>query len=345
MTPTSLPTHSRREWLQRLGVGAAALGLRPPGAAFADQPPPARIAITLDLEMSAQYPRRGNTEWNFEKGNLDEPTKRYALEAARRVSRRGGKVHYFCVGRVLEQADVSWLEEITEMGHPIGNHTYDHVNVLARSADDTQHRFRRAPWLVEGQSAAEIIRHNVRLASVALSQRLGVAPNGFRTPGGFATGLDGREDVQRMLLDLGFSWISSVYPAHSCGTIGTEPAAPVIEDILGAAAAAQPRAYPTGLIEVPMSPVSDVVAFRTHRWQRSWWLAALRRIVDQAIDGGLTFDLLAHPSCLLVEDPEFEVFDMICDVVAAAGPRAELTTLDRIAATVRSNPHRDRGSS
>ena len=35
----------------------------------------ALIAITLDLEMSAEYPRRGITEWNYQKGNLDDATK------------------------------------------------------------------------------------------------------------------------------------------------------------------------------------------------------------------------------------------------------------------------------
>src|SRR6478735_6770380 len=86
------------------------------GAAFAGQalgdPPPrkALIAITLDLEMSAEYPRRGMTEWNYHKGELDADTKQYAVEAAKRVKDRGGVIHFFAVGRTLEQADVDWLK-------------------------------------------------------------------------------------------------------------------------------------------------------------------------------------------------------------------------------------------
>ena len=38
----------------------------------------ALIAITLDLEMSMNYPKWEDMEWNYMKGNLDEPTKRYA---------------------------------------------------------------------------------------------------------------------------------------------------------------------------------------------------------------------------------------------------------------------------
>ena len=53
--------------------------------------------------MSAEYPQRGMTEWNFEKGNLDEATKQYAVKAAQVVQERGGHIHFFLVGRVLEQ--------------------------------------------------------------------------------------------------------------------------------------------------------------------------------------------------------------------------------------------------
>src|SRR5499426_3126286 len=111
----------------------------------------ALIAITLDLEMSAEYPRRGITEWNYQKGNLDDATKKYAVEAGRIVKERGGVLHYFCVGQVLEHPSVDWLKELSAAGHPIGNHTYDHVFVKAKTPDELQYRFRRAPWLIRGK--------------------------------------------------------------------------------------------------------------------------------------------------------------------------------------------------
>src|ERR1700756_1867150 len=106
-----------------------------PAPLVAAAPPPARkalVAITLDLEMSRNFPTWDQTEWDYEKGNLDEPTKKYALEAARRVKRRGGRIPFFVGGRVFEQKSVEWLREIAQAGHPIGNHTYDHVNVRAK---------------------------------------------------------------------------------------------------------------------------------------------------------------------------------------------------------------------
>ncbi len=103
----------------------------------------ALIAITLDLEMSRHYPKRGMMEWDYEKGNLDAATKKYAVEAGRLVKERGGRIHYFCVGRVLEQPDVGWLKGLVAAGHKVGNHTYDHVNVKAKTPAEAQFRFAR----------------------------------------------------------------------------------------------------------------------------------------------------------------------------------------------------------
>ncbi len=185
----------------------AVAALRP-----ASPPDKARIAITLDLEMSAEYPQRGMTEWNFEKGNLDQAARDYSLKAARTVAAAGGRIHFFLVGRALEQPNIDWLKELIDGGHPIGNHTYDHVYLLAKTPEETQFRFRRAPWLVAGQSVEEILRTNIRMTTDAMQRRLGIAPAGFRTPGGFNTALEGRPDLQRMLMEEGFTWVSSRYP-------------------------------------------------------------------------------------------------------------------------------------
>lgn len=302
-------------------------------ALFAAPPRPrkARIAISLDLEMSAQYPKREQTEWNFEKGNLDDATKRYSVEAAKRVKELGGVIHFFCVGRVLEHPSVDWLKEIAADGHAIGNHTYDHVNVKATKPEETQFRFQRAPWLVEGLTAREIIDRNIRVTTKALKGRAGIETNGFRTPGGFNNGLTDKPDVQQLLLDQGFSWVSSKYPAHLYGKVGETPTADVFESIVKAQADAQPFVYPSGLIEVPMSPISDVGAFRSTRWSLDAFLKAIRLGVEWAIENRAVFDLLAHPSCLVVEDPDFRIVRLICELVRAAGDRAEIVTLDRIA--------------
>ncbi len=291
----------------------------------------AQIAITLDLEMSRHYPKRGMLEWDYQKGNLDEATKKYALEAGRVARERGGFIHYFCVGRVLEQENIDWLKELAKTGHPIGNHTYDHVYVLARTPQEAQFRFQRAGWLVQGRSTRELIRDNIAVCTQAMRERAGIEADGFRTPGGFADGLAGREDIQQMLLDLGFTWASCKYPRHDAGEPKQEPTPEVYASIVAAQADAQPFVYPGGLIEVPMSPISDVNAFRTNYWKLEWFVKAIRLGVEWAIENGACYDFLAHPSCLVVEDPYFETIKMICDVVKQAGDKAEIVGLDTLA--------------
>jgi hypothetical protein len=291
----------------------------------------ALIAITLDLEMSRNFPTWEQTHWDYEKGNLNAETKRYTVEACRRVRERGGVLHCFALGQTMEQENVDWLRDIARAGHPIGNHTYDHVNVLATQLEDLQFRFRRSPWLIAGQEPRQVIRENIRLTSAALRSRLGIDNAGFRTPGGFANGLRDRADLQRLLLDLGFPWVSSVYPAHRNSAPPEEPGAAVFDGIASAQGAAQPFRYPSGLVEVPMSPISDINAFRNGRWQLPAFLRAIRLGVEWAIAHQAVFDFLAHPSCLYITDPSFRAIDLICDLVARAGDRAAIVDLGTLA--------------
>jgi peptidoglycan/xylan/chitin deacetylase (PgdA/CDA1 family) len=321
---------SRRAFLAASTASAAIVQ-----ASGADEPAPAPralVAITLDLEMSRNFPTWEETHWDYEKGNLNDETKRYAVEACRRIRQAGGLAHCFAVGRVFEQADVSWLRGIVQAGHAVGNHTYDHVNLLAQWPEAIQFRFRRCPWLIDGKTVADVLRDNIQLTTAALRTRIGIPPAGFRTPGGFTNGLRGREDLQRMLQNLGFTWVSSLYPAHAVGPAGEEPTAAVVDSIVAAQQCAQPFVYPTGLVEVPMSPISDIGAFRTGRWRLEWFLSVVRRALDWCIEHHAVFDFLCHPSCMYVVDPQFRTIEMICERVRQAGERAALVALDRISA-------------
>ena len=297
----------------------------------------ALVAITLDLEMSRNFPTWDQTHWDYEKGNLDADTKRYSVEAARRVKEQGGVIHFFAVGRVLEQEDVSWLKQIDAAGHPVGNHTYDHVYVLATKPEDIQFRFKRAPWLIEGRTPQDVIAENIRLTTIALKERAGITASGFRTPGGFANGLADRPDVQNLILEAGFSWASCKYPAHPNSTSkeGEPPSDEILDGIVKAQTAAQPFVYPTGLIEIPMSPISDIGAFRHGRWKLESFLKAIRLGLEWAIENHAVYDFLSHPSCLLATDPHFEAISLICEIVKKAGDRAALVDLNTIAERVR----------
>jgi hypothetical protein len=305
------------------------------------------VSISIDLEMARNYPTWDQTHWDYEKGNLNDAAKKYALAAARRVKERGGLIHFFAVGRVFEQENVDWLQEIVRLGHPVGNHTYDHVNIRAEKLEALQPRFRRAPWLIEGKTPLQVIAGNIRMTTAAMKARLGIEPGGFRSPGGFPEGIADRPAVQKLLLDQGFSWASTKYVNHPTGVAGydpnwrggtvPEPAPGVYEGILQAQAGSQPFAYPSGLIEIPMCPISDLIAFRTGHWKLEYFLKALRRIVEQAIEQRLVFVFLGHPSCLSVADPEFRTFDLFTEMVNKAGSRARLVDLGTIARAVKNN--------
>jgi hypothetical protein len=206
----NLPSSTRRQFLRAATAASATLTTSPAtwakaGASASPSPNrKAQIAITLDLEMARNFPRWQDTHWDYEKGNLNQAAKDYTVRACQRVKDRGGVIHTFVVGQVFEQENVGWLKQIATAGHPIGNHTYDHVYLLAKDLKELQYRFRRAPWLLRGRNVMEVIRDNIELTSTALEKRVGVKVNGFRTPGGFATALDGREDLQQLLRALGF---------------------------------------------------------------------------------------------------------------------------------------------
>ena len=124
------------------------------------------------------------TEWNYRKGDLDADTKKYATAAAKVAKDRGGLIHFFAVGQTLEQEDVGWLKDLAAAGHPIGNHTYDHINLHATKPEDVQFRFRRAPWLIRDKPISQVIVDNIAMTTLALKERCGITPAGFRTPGG-----------------------------------------------------------------------------------------------------------------------------------------------------------------
>jgi peptidoglycan/xylan/chitin deacetylase (PgdA/CDA1 family) len=331
---TSRTETSRREFVKRAAtIGAAFIATRLDAAtAQAPRRDKALIAITLDCEMSRNFPNRADLHWDFEKGNLNQESKDYCVEAARRVKARGGVIHFFLVARALEQENIDWLTALINEGHPIGNHTYDHVNVHAKTLADVQPRFRRAPWLLQGKTVPEAIRENIDLATQAMRARLGIAPAGFRTPGGFPRGLRDREDLQRMLQECGFNYVSSLVPPHPNTRNGQRPDEKVFQGLVEAQPAAQPFVYPTGLVEIPMSPISDIGAFRTGQWPLADFMAATRRSVEWAIEHRAVFDFLCHPSCMYVVDSKFQTIDLICELVEKAQGKAAIVSLEHIAA-------------
>jgi peptidoglycan/xylan/chitin deacetylase (PgdA/CDA1 family) len=344
--PQNSPPVSRRRFVA--GASAALVSPQLLHAANGQTDPAddnkALIAITLDLEMSRHYPTWDVMHWDYEKGNLNQATKQYTLDACRRVKAQGGVIQSFILGRVFEQENVDWIKEIVAAGHPVGNHTYDHVNVWTKDPKALQFRFTRAPWLIKGKTVREVVMENIRLTDEAMQTRTGVKPVGFRTPGGSSAGLIGRPDVQQTMLDSSFTWVSSM--AKSVKIAPENPTNEDFQRVALAQKASQPFVYPSGLIEIPMSPLGDVASFRREKqkWKLGDFLNMVEKAVAWTIEHGAVFDLLGHPSIMYVEDPEFRTYDLICEMVNDAGDRAAIVGLDTIAQHVKRRHAANEGS-
>ena len=341
--PAEFGSLSRRDFLTAASAAGLAMtaaaslpaGYRPKTELAADDNV-ALIGMTLDLEMAMHYPSWGMMEWNYIKGLLNDEAKQYTREACRRVKAKGGVIHSFMLGRTLEQADVTWLQEIIEEGHPVGNHTYDHVNVWA-IAPGTKPEIRAVPFraspVAGRRQDGRTGRPREHRGDHRRHEAAGCArsPMASARPAGITSGLDGRADVQQMMLDLGFWWVSS--RATHVPIAPENPTAADFQRVVDHQTDAQPYVYPTGLVEVPMSPLGDVASFRREKqkWKIGDFLTMIEKCVGWAIENRAVFDLLTHPSLMYVEDPKFQSYELICDMVQASGGHAAIVGLDVIA--------------
>jgi len=110
------------------------------------------------------------------------------------------------------------------------------------------------------------------------------------------------------LKELGFEWVSSLYPTQPLHHGNGKAECENYNEILATIIKAQPFRFPDGMLEIPMSPNSDIGAFRTGQWNLEWYLDTLKACLEKNIDKGLVFDFKAHLSCLYVLDTEIRQF-------------------------------------
>ena len=271
----------------------------PGGATFA-------VSLTLDVEMCTNFPY-WTAVWDHRKGALDADTKGYVAQLSSRAHELGIPLQYFIVGSALEDPDLAYLLLTRDLGHAIGNHTYTHVSVKAKTVPSLQVVYKQEPWRACGREPLQVIRDEVHQSTLAFRQRLGIEPAGFRTPGGFTTGLHDVPEVQQVLTEQGFTWASSHYHLD----VGADKRPP--RDVVAAAVRAsveelQPYRYPGGLLEVPMMGMSDIWAFRVLDLDRADWLYACQVAIDRARELDGICSILAHPAVLACRDP-------FCDTV------------------------------
>jgi hypothetical protein len=98
------------------------------------------------------------------------------------------------------------LSGVSVAAHACGN---DGVSSPARSLS-APGRSELRHFRLQGRAIGglNLVTRNIRVAESALKRRIGFAPAGFRTPGGFNDGLAERPDLQSMLQKMGYKWVS-----------------------------------------------------------------------------------------------------------------------------------------
>lgn len=284
----------------------------PNGARFA-------VQLSFDLEAVTNFPYWTDF-WNDRKGAIDEATKAYVGQLNARCEAYGAKAHYFLVGSLFEDPNVDYLKRTVAAGHAVGNHTYTHVSMKARDLAHLAGVYTSCPWRAAGRSAQQVVREEVQMTTAAIEARLGVKPKGFRSPGGFGNGLQDAADVQRMLQEEGFWWVSTHYNDGLMWTynrnaeVGNVPKVPfdeLTEAFKQSERVLQPYRYESGLLELPLAGITDIVAWRRYRPDLGEWLRMLEEGVDYAHEHGLVFMLTTHPAVLASIDPLCQTVDVI----------------------------------
>ncbi len=283
----------------------------PNGARFA-------VQLSFDLEMVTNFPY-WTSFWNHRKGAIDEATKTYVGKINAKCERYGAKAHYFLVGSLFEDPDIDYLKKTVAAGHAVGNHTYTHVNLKAQDTSRLSGVYDKCPWRASGRSAQEIVQQEIQITTSAIKGCLGVDPKGIRSPGGFPNGLQDAPAVQKMCQEEGFWWVSTHYndslyrnyEASSSEAINKVDVSILTEAFNRSQHVLQPYRYESGLLELPLAGITDVVAWRAYRPDLGEWLRMLSEGVDYAHEHGLVFTLTTHPAVLASIDPFCQTVDVI----------------------------------
>lgn len=303
----------------------------PNGARFA-------VQLSFDLEMVTNFPY-WTCFWNNRKGAIDGSTKQYVRKINARCEKYGAKAHYFLVGSLFEDPDVDYLKETVAAGHAVGNHTYTHVSIKAMDPSRLSGVYDSCPWRAAGRTAPEVVREEIQMTTAAIRSRLGVDPKGFRSPGGFPNGLQDAPAVQKLLQEEGFWWISTHYDdtlfrSHyqpSADTVTKVDLATLKAGFNRSEHILQPYRYESGLLELPLAGITDVVAWRGYRPDLGEWLEMLAAGVDYAHEHGLIFMLTTHPAVLAAVDPFCQTVDVILRRAVAKAGGVWLPDLEEVA--------------
>ncbi|HOR26631.1 MAG TPA: polysaccharide deacetylase family protein [Candidatus Sumerlaeota bacterium] len=136
------------------------------------------------------------------------------------------------------------------------------------------------------------------LTAEHLLKSIGAAPTGIGATGMYPEGIDGREDVQRLLMERGYHWVSSRFNLKR-----------TLHEM-------QPYRYPNGLLELPCAGWSDFTWFYASDQPTlpeydvggsptlEQFIRHVQDLTTLAARDGLILAVCLHPGLLAAHDPE-----------------------------------------
>ncbi len=289
------------------------------------------MVLTFDHEMCTNFPYR-NSIWDHRKGEIDAETRAYTSGQNAIAEQQQVHLTYFLVASALEDADISYLQQMANAGHEIGNHTYSHVNVTATQVSDLRGVYATKPERVGKRQPRAVICDEIQAADILIVQKLGVKPIGFRTPYGFTDGLDQQAWLRTALREQGFLYASSRYYGWDLWDEGLAEAGVEDTRLLADLRAAQPYRHADGLWEYPIATPTDCHVFRPWRWPLNRWLELIKRLIDLSYEHGLLLDLCCHPAILAACDPEYATISAAIEHARSKTDGVWITTLGELSA-------------
>ncbi len=241
------------------------------------------VAIGYDVDMPGDldYLYVKDLDWKGGcHGHLNEDVTSYVKMLVQTAGSYGAKLQFFLQGNTFEDPAEHWIE-IAERGYAIDQHTYSHISLPHTPLEKVKSEVVRTKGLIEG-----------KLKTVNI---------GLRGPGGYKDGLQGRGEVQKVLLGAGIKWAST--QDNLTSTLLSD------DKIIKTIANNQPYYYETGLLEIPFCGYQDREFFDSdcgppRRGTLEEWIQYLKQAVDFVYEHGLVYSLVVHPSTGFKHDPE-----------------------------------------
>lgn len=246
------------------------------------------IALGWDCEMIGDYADTNATGQTH--GHLDDRVISYMLDLATIAEQAELRLQYFILGQTFEQP-VGFLRDLADRGHALDQHTYDHLSLLAEDQDEVGRQIAQTNALFE--------------------EHLGFRPRGVRGPGGYAQALHDHPATAEMLGAAGLDFVSCHYatksPAGKYDVFADKNAYMIMKHH-------QPRSYPAGLLEIPISGYSDRHFFDSLGRDLGAWIRHLQDCLDFAYDmGGLLYAPALHPDTHSRHDPGLQALPALIE--------------------------------